>query len=81
MKYSDGKKVRLGDKVKLGKDENGIVVCSIDDDEYSDGYPKEQWGYLEKGVMINFPSYGLIHYKEPESDLKLLAREDNKDLE
>lgn len=74
MKYPDGQEVKLGDKVKLGQDEGGVVVCSIDDDEYSDDYPKEQWGYLKKGVMINFPSYGLIHYEEPESDLQLIAR-------
>ena len=73
MKYPDGQEVKLGDKVKLGQDD-GVVVCSIDNDEYSDDYSKEQWGYLKKGVMINFPSYGLIYYEEPESDLQLIAR-------
>jgi len=74
MKYPDGQEVRLGDKVKLGQDEGGVVVCLIDRGEYSDDYPEAQWGYLKKGVMINFPSYGLIHYVEPEPDLQLLAR-------
>ncbi len=79
MKYPDGQKVKLRDKVKLGQDESGVVVCSIDDDEYSDDYPKDQWGYLKKGVMIYFPSYGLIHYEEPESDLQLIARRKKKE--
>ena len=74
MKYSDGQQIRLGDKVKLGQDEGGIVVCLIDDDEYSDDYPKAQWGYLEKRVMINFPLFGLIHYEDAEPDLQLIAR-------
>lgn len=78
MKYSDGQEVKLGDKVKLGQDEDGLVVCSIDDAEYSDDYGKAQWGYLKKGVMINFPSYGLIHYEEPEPDLQLMARAQSK---
>jgi len=74
MNYSDGKPVKIGDRVKLGNDRDGTVVCSIDDGEYSDEHPKEQWGYLEKGVMIEFPLYGLIHYVEPEPDLELIAR-------
>lgn len=74
MKYSDGQQIKLWDKVKLGQDEGGMVVCSIDGGEYSDDYPKSQWGYLKKGVMINFPLYGLIHYEEAEPDLQLIAR-------
>lgn len=74
MKYCDGQVVKIGDKVKLGSDEEGTVVCSIDDGEYSVDYPKGQWGYLEQGAMIYFPSYGLIHYVEPEIDLHLISR-------
>jgi len=74
LKYSDGQEVRLGDRVKLGQDDRGVVVCSIDAGEYSDEHPEAQWGYLKKGVMIKFPTYGLIHYEEPEPDLQLIAR-------
>jgi hypothetical protein len=74
MRYTDGQEVRLGDRVKLGDDEGGIVVCSIDTGDYSDGYPEAQWGYLKRGVMIDFPRYGLIHYEEPEPDLRLMER-------
>ena len=74
MKYSDEKDVKLGDKVKLGGDTGGVVVCSIDTGEYNEKYPESAWGYLKKGVMIWFPKYGLIHYEEPEEDLQLLAR-------
>lgn len=74
MKYPDGQEVRLGDRVKLGRDENGIVVASIDTGEYSGEDSEAQWGYLKKGVMIKFPLHGLIHYEEPEPDLHLVER-------
>jgi hypothetical protein len=73
MKYPDGEQVRLGDTVALGRDQQGIVVCSIDTGEYTDAYPRTQWGYLGAGVLIEFPSYGLIHYKELEAGLRLVA--------
>lgn len=63
---------------KLGEDEGGVVVFSIDDDEYSDDHPKAQWGYLGKGVMIHFPLYGLIHYQDPDPYLQLIARAEPK---
>jgi len=74
MKYPDGQEVQLGDRVKLGNDSGGVVVCSIDTDEYTEKHSKVQWGYLKKGVMIEFPLWGLIHYEEPEEDLELIAR-------
>jgi hypothetical protein len=73
MKYPDGQEVCIGDRVVLGGNA-GIVVCSIDSDAYSADHPKEQWGYLAKGVMIEFEELGLIHYLEPEPDLRLRHR-------
>jgi hypothetical protein len=74
MKYADGQEVRLGDRVKLGKDDGGVVVASIDTNEYSGEHSQAQWGYLKKGVMIEFPLHGLIYYQEPEPDLQLIER-------
>jgi hypothetical protein len=42
--------------------------------EYSAEHPQAQWGCLKKGVVVNFPKYGLIHYEEPEPDLQLIGR-------
>ncbi len=39
MKYPDGSKVMVGDKVKLWQGCVGTVVCSMDDNEYSPKYP------------------------------------------
>jgi len=76
MKYPDGQAIRLGDKVRLGTDVEGVVVASIDTGEFGQEHPEAQWGYLKKGVMIEFKgTYGLIHYPDtPDSDLKLLRR-------
>jgi hypothetical protein len=74
MKYADGQDVKLGDRVRLGHDDGGVVVASIDTGDYSNEHPEAQWGYLKKGVMINFPLYGLIHYEESEPDLQLIER-------
>ena len=74
MKYADGRDVRLGDRVALGADRHGVVVCSIDDDAYREGFPKQAWAYLGRGVVIAFPQYGPIHYETAEPDLQLIAR-------
>jgi hypothetical protein len=74
MKYSDGQDVMLGDRVRLGDDDGGIVVSSIDTGEYSAEAPESDWSYLKKGVVIRFPKFGLIHYEKPEPDLALIAR-------
>ncbi len=76
MKYPDGQVVKLGDRVRLGEDRGGVVVCSIDTGEYREEHSGAQWGYLKQGVMIEFPLYGLMHMEQPEADLELLARED-----
>ncbi|TXI85194.1 MULTISPECIES: hypothetical protein [unclassified Cupriavidus] len=74
MKYVDGTEVRVGDRVLLGAEAPGVVVCSMETGEYSAGHPEAQWGYLIRGVMIEFPKYGLIHYLEMESDIVFIAR-------
>jgi len=74
MRYSTGQIVRAGDKVKQGNDSMGVVSCSIDTDEYTVKYPKANWGYLKRGVVVNFPQHGLIHYEQSEPDWELLER-------
>jgi len=75
VKYSSGEQVRLGDLVRLGDASEGVVVCNIDADEYSLEYPKAQWSYLGRGVVVAFPKFGLIHYAQPEDDLVLVSRD------
>jgi hypothetical protein len=77
MNYDDGQQVRLGDKVALGQDEGGLVVCVLDIGAYSTACPESEWSYLRTGAVIEFPSFGKIHYKEVvERDVRLIARAD-----
>ena len=75
MKYWDGREVKLGDRVKLDDDSGGVVVASIDTREYSAVCTEAQWSCLQKGVLVDFPRWGLIHYEEPDQDLEFLARQ------
>ena len=74
MNYASGEPIKLGDRVSLGSDSGGVVVCVIDAGEYTEAYPKAQWSCLEKGVLINFPTHGLIHYELMVESVKLIAR-------
>lgn len=74
MNYVDGQRIRIGDKVILWQGCTGLVVCSIDDDEYSPEYPKGEWSYLKTGVLIDSDQAGLIHYPRLTDKLQLVAR-------
>lgn len=74
MKYSDGREVRVGDKVRLWEGCYGLVVCSLDTHEFSKEYPKNNWDYLKSGVVIDSDRAGLIHYLESNEDLEFLER-------
>ncbi|MDR2637451.1 MAG: hypothetical protein LBB55_03860 [Zoogloeaceae bacterium] len=73
MQYTDGQEVQPGDRIRLASDD-GVVVCVIDSGQYSDKYPEAEWSYLEKGMLIEFPRLGLVHYPECDLDLKLIGR-------
>ena len=74
MRYPSGEEARIGDRVRIGAWSLGTVVCSIDRDEYSPEYTREQWAHLGRGVMVLTEVAGLIHYQEPEDDMELIAR-------
>ena len=65
MKYPDGTEAKLGDRVQLSNGERGIIVFSIDTNEYAADFPKEQWSYLSSGVMIRTDAGALVHYEDP----------------
>ena len=70
MNYSNGDLIHVGDKIQLGDDCIGIVVCSMDDDKYNQSYTKEDWSYLNEGILIEADSLGLLHYTaESEKEL------------
>ena len=74
MKYVDGTDARLGDWVELWEGAQGRVVCSLDTGEFAAAYPREQWAHLRSGLLVESDRAGLLHYRLPDEDMKLLAR-------
>lgn len=74
MKYADGQEVMLGDKVSLGGDSGGVVVGIISSGQFADGFPATEWLYLKRGILVQFPRFGLIHYETVEPDVALVSR-------
>jgi len=72
MRYKNGSAVRLGDRVRLSNGDEGTVVFSIDTDEYSPDFPKAEWSYLSKGVMVRTTQGALVHF-EGDEVVSLLA--------
>ena len=76
MQYADGRKIRVGDRVRMGNDNRGRVVCDIAAGKFTSLYPESEWAYLNEGVVIEFCQYGVIPITEVEADLELVARTD-----
>jgi len=74
MRYADGNLAKLGDRILVWEGNEGVVVCSMDTDEYSEEYPREVFGYLQRGIMVLSEKAGLIHYVEPETSMRLIER-------
>jgi hypothetical protein len=74
MNYPDGEKIKVGDTLKLWDGCLGVVVCSIEDGEFSDNFSEDDWAYLKEGILIKTDSAGLVHYTEPEETFLLISR-------
>jgi hypothetical protein len=65
--------VRVGDRV-LYNGTPGVIVFVIDDDSYSDRYPKEHWSYLGTGLGVELQDETRTLYhlgsSEEEEDLE-----------
>ena len=72
MKDSNGREARLGNRVKLWENFYGRVVCSFDDEQFSEEYPRSDWGYLKKGMLILTDSGELFHYAESDEDFEVI---------
>ncbi|WP_124200221.1 hypothetical protein [Pseudomonas aeruginosa] len=74
MRYSNGKKVELGDKIDLGDGDTAIIVGIIDENLYSEEYPKSDWEYLKSGLLILTRDSALLYYPKIEDEIKLISR-------
>lgn len=64
----------IGDQVKLGGNDSGVIVGIIDTNSYSLGYSAEEWAYLKTGLLILAKDSSLLHYPEPGEEIELTAR-------
>jgi len=74
VKYRSGEEVKVGDKVRIGSADFGVVVGVIEDGSYAQGYPISDWSYLEVGLLVVSRRYGLLHYPEFDGEIDFLAR-------
>jgi hypothetical protein len=64
IKYTDGTSIKVGDAVIMDDGLKGVVVCSIDNNLGSAGYPIEKWSYLKQGIMVETEEAGLVYYQD-----------------
>jgi hypothetical protein len=72
MLDAKGRLIRLGDRVSIGNGIDGVVVFSIDTDEFSTEFPKDKWVYLGRGIMVETERVGLVHFGETDEDVKII---------
>jgi hypothetical protein len=74
--FTKGKQIRLGDRVMVANHVTGIVVFSIDTDEYSPEFPKADWENLGHGIMVQTENAGLTYIAElsdPDEDIEIIG--------
>jgi hypothetical protein len=72
MKYADGTEVKLGERIRVSSGYTGIVVASMDTDEFDPGISAEDWA--KTGILILTDTGALAHFEDP-LDSKLFTRE------
>ena len=65
MKYADGSEARLGDRVRIRNGDVGVIVVSIDTNEFSPEYPKQEWEHLKSGVLVRTEKGALVRFADP----------------
>ena len=75
MNYNDtNKMIRVGDSV-LYAHKPGTIVFIVDDDSYSEKYPRKDWSYLGKGLGVEMKDKEntLYHLQTPDEDLEPIS--------
>ena len=66
--FANVRQIRLGDRVRIAQHVTGVVVFSIDTDEYAAGFPKTEWEHLGRGIMVQTEADGLVYLEKSLSD-------------
>ncbi|WEV48086.1 hypothetical protein OZX61_07255 [Acinetobacter sp. ESL0695] len=78
MKYYTRESIELEDYVELSSNVFGIVVAIIQESKYSKLYPKEEWDYLEYGLLVLSDQAGLIHYPQVTEEITFVNHNQDK---
>ncbi len=62
----------MGDRIAIDGGVSGIVIFSIDTDEFSPEFPAEDWSYLGVGIMVQTEQAGLVHVVESAADIEVI---------
>lgn len=57
-------------------DATGKVVCDIESGICDLLHDIKDWAYLERGILADFETLGLIHMESVEADIELVGRSD-----
>ncbi len=74
--FAKGKQIRLGHRVMIAQHVKGVVVFSIDTDEYSAEFPKSDWEHLRRGIMVQTENDELIYVEHAfigDEDLEIIG--------
>lgn len=80
MRYSDNRIIKTGDLVCLKGKQLGVVGCVIDNDDYTDEFPKSDYAYLERGIMLTLSNGNVLYLEEYIEDLVLISRGKEEDI-
>ena len=69
----NGRLIRLGDRINIGGSENGVVVFSLDTDEFAADFPKAEWEYLGQGIMVLTDGMGLVFLDTPDEHTEVVS--------
>ncbi|MGH6967233.1 MAG: hypothetical protein ACREE0_22335 [Phenylobacterium sp.] len=69
----NGRLIRLGDRIDIGSAEKGVVVVSVDTDEFAEDFPEADWQHeLGKGIMVRMDGGALVSLASPDEHTEVL---------
>jgi hypothetical protein len=74
MNYHTGEKVLIGDRITVDRSP-GVVLCVIEDGQFSNAHPRETVGLFEEGDDGRSRRLGLVHYPEVDDDIEYIGRQ------
>jgi hypothetical protein len=70
----NGRLIRLGDRIDIGSAEKGVVVFSLETDEFSPDFPKDDWAHLgTAGIMVQMDGGALFFLDSPDEHTEVIV--------